>query len=203
MDVTRTRSHSFRRSLAAAAGLVVAALSLSSCGTPVVGAAAVVNGKRISVGELQQATLDLRAYAPPQAAASLTQSSVLLLLIIREPLHAALSSPALRAGQSLDAARQALLPKVPHPSTAAVEALQAELEVEAIQQLGQQAQQTGQAATLTALQQAIDSVRKQVAAQKVQVNPRYGKFDASQLRFTPETPNWLVTATPIPTPTLG
>lgn len=169
------------RRLAGLALAVAAALTASGCGTMQAGAAAVVGGRRISVAELQQATTDIESAINAQAATNgakqtVSQAKVLWLLVL-EPYVVKAAGDA-GVGVSDDEARaQFVEAKVAKPSQAAVDVIRAST---ALQQL--------EAGRKT---QELEVVAEQLHKTKIEVNPRYGKFDLEQGAVVPTSPDWL------------
>jgi hypothetical protein len=165
--------------------VAAAAVLVAGCGTPEAGAAATVGDRRISVSEVQSATADIqKLYGPNQP---VPQSSVLFLLAAAPYLQSAATK--INAGASLDEARATFGDKVPHPSQAALQVIQANLVISNLQNLGQE-----RAAP------ALQDVTQALVHDKLNVNPRYGSFDP-QKGIEPVQPNWLSrSAVPTPAP---
>ncbi|HET9655507.1 MAG TPA: SurA N-terminal domain-containing protein [Kineosporiaceae bacterium] len=170
------------RRLAGLAVAVAAALTASGCGTVQSGAAAVVGDRRISVAELQQATTDLQSYvnARPNATGAkqtVGQDQVLLYLVLEPYLVKAASDAGV--GVSDDEARSKFTTaKVAKPSQGAVDVLRADFALSSLTQARKA--------------QELNSVAEQVRSLKIEVNPRYGKFDPQQILIVPTTPDWLL-----------
>ena len=193
-----------RRRRGGAATLVLAAsLALTpligACGTQA-GAAAVVGDRRISVGELQTATAEVRSIV--QNPAQITQQLVLGWLIAQPYVQQAASEQG--RGVSREDA-QTLFRRgnftAPDggttPSEAAVSAVQAAFALQLL---------TGQDSTPQVAKQVVDKVLADLKAAGVQVNPRYGSFDyrwdeqSASFTLTPRAANWLQPAKPSPSP---
>jgi hypothetical protein len=192
--VSATRTISVRRlpglllSGALVAGL---ALSLTACGHRP-GSAAVVNGRRISVTELQEATASLRATDPTNFG-KVPIRTVLAILIVAPYAQRAASDAG--SGVSDDVARQAVASQAQQNGSTnvhleklnagALDALRTEVAFNDL--------------TTTEEQQAFI---KTVAGLHVQVSPRYGTFDKQNLTVIAGAPNWLPKpkATPTATP---
>jgi hypothetical protein len=185
--VIRTRI----RTLVVATGVVVL---MAGCGTPQAGSAAVVGSRRISVSDLQAATSDAQIYVDAQtqaqgaAATTVSQSQVLYLLAAQPYIQDLATQDGV--GVSPDDARSSLKSwKVPNPSSAGVQVIQANQALAAVQQLGQ-----------TQAQQANDAITKSLAAAGFEVNPRYGSYDKQKGRIGASQPNWLPTPSATPNP---
>lgn len=147
---------------------LAATLALSACGSQEVGAAAIVNGTAISDQDVQTVSLELKPLA--QGEEGLSPSNVLLSLILAPYV----SAEASRAGKTVTVAqaRQAIA-KVPKPSPATIKSVQMQLGV-------QQLDPASQTAIVKALGKA-----------KIEINPRYGTYDATQVAISPSAHNWL------------
>jgi hypothetical protein len=181
--VTATVSRPGRR-LTGLALVAAATLTASACGSVQAGAAAVVGNRRISVADLQQATTDITTYAKAQDATStVAQDKVLLFLILEPDLVQAAADAGV--GVSEDTARSELAKySVPKPSQGAVDAIRSLAALNSLQSANKQ--------------QELASFATKLRAEKIDVNPRYGRFDPASLNIVAVTPNWLV-ATPTPT----
>lgn len=149
-------------------------LALSACsGTSSAETAAVVDGRVITEQQVIEATDQInKAFNPEQP---LTAAQTLTLLI-RAPYINEAAAAAGRA-QSESAARAALkdLPETPTAST--VEILQAEASLQQVDDAGRQA------------------LAQKFAELDMQINPRFGTFDAARSEVVATTPNWLVPST--------
>jgi hypothetical protein len=172
---------------AVAVGLVV---SLSACGDKP-GAAAVVNGRRISVSEVQQATEGLRA-ADPTNFGKVTTAQVLSILIIGP--YAEQAASAAGQGVSDDVVRQAVVSQAQQNGSSnvhldklnsgALQALRGEVALNDLDATGQQ------------------TLLKTIQGLRIQVSPRYGTFDRKTASIAAPAPNWLEpTAKPTATAT--
>jgi hypothetical protein len=168
--VTRTVT----RSLLVSIG--VAAL-LAGCGSASAGSAAVVGGRRISVGDVQSATVDAQTWVG--SGTQISQTQVLYLLAIAPYVQEIATRHA--AGASVDEARKALVARVPNPSDAAITVIRANIS------LTDMTQRLGEAKTA----QALGEATKRLSADGFTVNPRFGDFDPTTGRITPILPNWL------------
>ena len=167
----------------------VAAL-LAGCGSASVGSAAVVGDRRISVADVQSATVDAQAWVG--GGTQITQTQVLYLLAIAPYVQEIATRYG--AGASEQEARSTLQARVPEPSDAAVTVIRANTSLTDLQQrLGDQK---------TA--QVLGEATQRLTADGFSVNPRFGDFDPTTGRISPIRPNWLpggeAQATPTPTP---
>jgi hypothetical protein len=169
-----------RTGVLVAAGLAVGAvLTLTACG-PQPGAAATINGRTITVTDLQHATASLRA-ADPVSFGKVTNAQVLSVLILTPYAEQAASA----AGQGIsdDAVREALVAAEQQNGNSnvhldkldkvAMEALRGNIAFSGLDQAAQQA------------------VIKRLQTAHVEVSPRYGKFDKATGNITTPTPNWI------------
>lgn len=173
--VTSIRPARLARRLALSGAALTLAVTTAACGSASAGAAAVVDGQRISVSDVQQATQDIQAFAGQQV----QQSQVLYFLIIGPSLVKAAAQAGV--GVSPDDARTQLVTKVAEPSDAAVAAIQAN---EALSRLTSLPEDKSKP--------IMDSLIKQIGAADIEVNPRYGGFDSKQVIMVPAEQNWLV-----------
>jgi hypothetical protein len=173
--VTRTR---IRTLVVLTTGVVAL---IAGCGTPQAGSAAVVGNRRISVSDLQSATVDAQAFVGPSVA--VTQRQVLYLLAASPFIEQI--ADRFGVGVSPDDARAAMAQSVPHPSSSGLAVIQANEALLAVQQLG------NQEASL-----ANTAITQGLVADKFTVNPRYGSFDTAIGRIAPIQPDWQPTTTP-------
>jgi hypothetical protein len=169
-----------RRSVGAAIGAVVLAVALLSGCTGKPGAAAMVDGRTISVADVQQGTSDLAPYFK-----SVDQKSVLMLLMGAPTVQAVAEQAGLGVSdqQALDllvaSAKSNGSTATPKVGRAAIEVIRFSLAQKALE----------------AAPNAADLVKKvndQLTALHVAVNPRYGKVDLSTGSFTDIVYPWLV-----------
>lgn len=165
-----------RRRMAAAA-LIAGAMLTSAC-APEVGAAAVVDGKRIDVATVQDATSDLELIAD-----GLTQTDVLGMLIIA-PLWSQIGSEHgvgftdQEVQTTLDAFVEQLEAEPQEFSQGAIDVLRSDL-------------------ILTALLNGPDrddiiaDIQQRIAETDIEANPRFGNF-TTEGGLQPTTPVWLV-----------
>jgi hypothetical protein len=193
-------------------GAVVLAASLaltpllSGCGSPQAGAAAVVDGRRITVGELQTATSEVRTIVNDP---SQVNQELVLGWLIAHPYVVQVATEQGHGVSPQDALGIFTRAKFTNaqggttPSQASVEAVQTAYALSVL---------TGQdTATPESAKKATDEVLADLKAAHVKVNPRYGTFDytwdAQTQSFTlsPSSPNWLQhtqqpAASPSPSP---
>lgn len=183
-----TRRSAARRRAGIAGALAAAVLAATACSPAQAGAAALVDGRRITVQQVSDATAGIKAGNPELAQGEGLERTVLFFLVISPwVLQAAQENG---VGVSDSEARQ-LLTKTASPDPGAVKVLRTFL---ALQKL-QQAQKT----------QALTAVQQAVVAAKPELNPRFGAFDPKQMAVVDVSPNWIVpetnataTATPAP-----
>jgi hypothetical protein len=189
-----------RRPGGAASLVLAAALALTpligGCGTQA-GAAAVVGDRRISVGELQTATAEVRSIVPDPA--QITQQLVLGWLIA-QPYVVRVAGEQGR-GVSRDDAR-ALFRNFTGPdgsttpSEAAVTAVQSAYALQLLTDRESIPPETAK--------KSVDAILNDIKAADLQVNPRYGSFDyrwdeqSASFTLTPRSSNWLQPAKPSP-----
>jgi hypothetical protein len=192
--------------VALAAALLLTPLT-AACGTQA-GAAAVVGDRRITVGELQTATSEVRSIV--QDPSQVTQQLVLGWLIAN-PYVLQVAAEQGRGVSTQDAQgffTRSNFTNASGGTTPSESALAAVQSAYALQLL------TGQDASPQAAKAAVDEVLADLRAADVDVNPRYGTFDyrwdeqTQSFTLTPRSPNWLeprqapapAAATPAPTP---
>lgn len=173
--VTRTPFLSPGRRLAAATVAVAATLTVSACGSATAGAAAVVDGHRISVAELQTASAELATITGKEP--GVPQSWVLQHLVLGRfavPLAAEND-----VGVSLDDTRRWLAQgdankRVPAPSAGTVDALRGALALNKLARLASEG-------SADQVQAAFEQLVGQVKAADLVVNPRYGQLRLDKL----------------------
>jgi hypothetical protein len=154
------------------------ALTLAGCGRA--GAAAIVDGRHISVTEVQDATQSLRS-ADPANFGKVTPSQVLSVLILGR--YAEQAAAAAGQGVSDDVVRQALQSTAQQNGNSnihldrlnadAMTALRGEVALTELDQAGQQ------------------KVLQQIKSAHISVSPRYGTFNRTSGSITAATPNWI------------
>ncbi|HUX69356.1 MAG TPA: hypothetical protein VMV41_02480 [Cellulomonadaceae bacterium] len=175
-----------RRTAAATAGIAVLVATLLAGCTGRPGAAAIVDGRAISVADVQQATTELQPYFQ-----SVDQGTVLMLLIGAPTIESIASSAGLAVSDQqaidlLDSAATSAGAKTPPTFGApAIEVIKFSLAQKAIEG----------AANSAAL---VKQVNDQLLALHAEVSPRYGTVDLSQGSITPISYDWIVK-----TPTAG
>jgi len=180
-----------RRTVTATAGvaILVATLLAGCTGRP--GAAAVVDGRTISVADVQQATAELQPYFQ-----SVDQGTILMLLIGAPTIESVAKDAGLAISdqQAVDlldtAAKSAGVTTPPTFSAPAIEVIRFSLAQKAIEG----------ATNASAL---VTEVNDKLTALHAQVNPRYGTLDLTKGTVTPIAYDWIVkpAAAPTPTPT--
>jgi len=176
--VTRTVLRSLLATSAAAA-------LLAGCGVQP-GAAATLDGRRISVAEVQSATTDAQRYVGSNG--RVAQQQVLYLLAADPYLQQIAAQFGAGASES-DARGEYASKGVTNPSAAALEVLRANI---ALVKLGDA---VGEQKT----NDVIAQVTAKLQDAHFSVNPRYGTFDAKSGRMLPGAPNWIEpTASPSP-----
>lgn len=165
-------------------------LAVTGCGASEAGAAAVVGDRRITVAQVQSAYQDILPVVGPDA--QLTQSDVLNWLILQPYLVKAAAENNL--GISAEDARDQFRTSdaEPHPSTAALDAVESALAINRLQ-AGELSQQK--------VQQVFTGVIDEIGRAKVHVNPRYGRYDPTRLVVSATQESWL--ASPAPTAGTG
>lgn len=146
---------------AAAAGVLV----VSGCATA--DTAAVVNGHRITEQEVQEATSQItKAYPDSSLNSANALSSLVMAGFINEVAD--------ESGKGLsDSAAKAAITEIEDPTASTLELVKSSL---ASQQL-----------TTVEQGKVVELARRA----KVTMNPRYGTFDAKNVRFDPSKPNWI------------
>jgi hypothetical protein len=190
-----TRSPRLLGTVAAPVVAVVLALLLSSCGTPQVGAAAVVGDHRITVAQVQDAYQDIVPLVGQDQ--QITQAQILNLLIL-DPF---LNQAAAAAGRGVSAQDARLdiehagKVDVTKVSNAGLDVWRANLANSALQSGRSNAD----------IEATYQDIGRQLKKAGVHVNPRYGSgLNYTNFSILPDKPNWLVTpaasATPETTP---
>lgn len=162
------------------------ALSLSSCGGPGPGAAAVVNGQRISETDLESVVKDLSASGLGQVAPGRVLSVMVSGRVLTD------SAERLKLPAITDAQAKAFA--VNSPGQDGTSGLGVKVEPSA----ATVAMTRGYLYLLTLAQQGGDAaIAAAVSGADVQVDPRYGDWNG---QLVPSSPNWIVTpkATPAP-----
>jgi peptidyl-prolyl cis-trans isomerase SurA len=193
-----------RAGLAAALAVALAAALLSACGGIEPGAAAVIGDRRISVSDVQSATADIKETFPGQDVAP---QQVLFFLISgpyivdaaakanvgvstaesRQAMTAAIAAAAAKTAGGTAGASAAPAAEAQPPSDAGVAVYQANTAISNIGTLDQTRQKA-----------AVDTIKAELAAAHVTVNPRYGTFDPVNLTIGAADQNWIAKATPSP-----
>jgi hypothetical protein len=145
--------------------LLGATLTLSACGARQAGAAAIVDGTTISEADVQTASLQLNTVSPGQP----VLPSLVLRNLILEPYVLA------EAGKSApdDAAVRKAIAKLVNPSPATMQVVRTDLAIQALSPASKA------------------SIVNKLSKVKIDVNPRYGTFDASQVAMRATSSNWI------------
>lgn len=185
--------------LAVALAIAVAPV-LSGCGTTQAGSAAIVGDQRITVGELQTATTELKSLVSDP-----TQISQELVLgwLIANPAAQRVAADQGQVVSRDDALRFFTQAKFTDPkggttpSDAAVSAVQTAYTLQLL---------AGQGVDQATAKANIDKVIADLKTEKVTVNPRYGTFDyawdpqTQSFTLSPAKVDWLSTPSPAASP---
>ena len=142
------------------------------------GAAAVVNGQRITTGEVYDATEQVNSLIP-DSSQRYDEARATLLLVASDFI---LERAEATGSWAPDAAYNAALARIQDPTPTTVTLLQT----------------VSAAATLQPAD--VQAVFDDMAQAEIDIDPRIGRFDPQQESFVPVTPNWL---TPDPAATSG
>jgi hypothetical protein len=165
--------------LAVAGAAVVAAVALSACTPSQAGAAATIDGRRISASDVTDATTGIKVGNPQLASGPGLDRTVLFYLLLRPYVLDAAQANGVAVSEQ-EAAGQ--LSQTTSPDPHAVQVLQTFLALQKLQQLNKP--------------QLLTRLQDELKAAKPSVNPRYGRFDATSMTIVDAGSNWLV-----PTPT--
>ena len=185
-----------RAAVVLAASLALTPL-LGACGTQA-GAAAVVGDRRITVGELQTATSEVRSIV--QDPSQVNQQLVLGWLIA----HPYVVQVASEQGKGVSRQDAESFFTRSNFATATGGTKPSESSVDAVQTAYALSLLTGQDSTPEVAKKSVDEVLADLKAARVTVNPRYGTFDyrwdeqSQTFTLSPRSPNWLAPATPTP-----
>lgn len=177
---TRPAARRRRRTVTATAGVAVLVATLLAGCTGQPGAAAVVEGRAISVADVQQATAELQPYFQ-----SVDQSTVLMLLIGAPTIESVAKDAGLAVSdqQAIDlldkAATSAGATTPPTFGAPAIEVIRFSLAQKAIEG-------ASNAATL------VKEVNDKLTALHAEVSPRYGTIDLTTGTVTPISYDWIV-----------
>lgn len=162
-----------RRGLVACAAAVGIALGASACSTLAQAqSAAIVNGHEITVSELAETTQQYNQFL--NTGKKLSEADVLGgLLLARFAVPAGEST----AGWKPDSTYTGLLAKVPNASPETTELIKLV--------------SIGQAGLLQGGTPTIDRAMADAKKAKIEVDPRYGVFSASELTLGTPAPNWI------------
>ena len=195
---TRLSTRSGGAAVVLAASLAVTPL-LGACGTQA-GAAAVVGDRRITVGELQTATAEIRSIVGDP---SQVNQQLVLGWLIAHPYVMQVATEQGHGVSPQDALGLFTRAKFTNaqggttPSEASIEAVQTAYALSLL---------TGQDTTPEAAKKATDEVLADLKAAHVKVNPRYGTFDykwddqTQSFTLSPRSADWLQPAQPAATP---
>lgn len=166
---------------------LVALAALSACTPGDAGAAAVVDGRRISSADLAAATDGIRTGNPDLARSGSDLERIALFYLMIGP-YVMDAAQANGAGVSAQEAA-AQLPKTTSPDPRSVQVLQSFLALEKLKSLRQQ--------------KILIDLQRTIAAAHPRVNPRYGRFEPAGPSIEDTQPDWFV-PTPAPSaPTAG
>ena len=172
---------SVRRSVAALA--VGAALVLAGCGSARADRAAVVDGTVIPEDTLQTATDEVNRMEPALLQQALTPSGTLTALVQAPVVLDYLADKGVVVSESM-ATQQARDRGIAEPSEGTLSVIRLASAITA-------AQQSGQFSDADAI-----ALTEQLRALDVEVNPRYGEYDAETASIQVGTPEWLAPAEP-------
>lgn len=162
------------RGVRAAAVAGVAALALAACAPDEPGAAAIVNGERITTVQVSQAAQGIRRGNPDIAQGQDLDQTVLFYLLVAPFLL----PRAQQAGAGVSPSEAAAqLPRTSDPDPQSVRVLQTVLALQKLQQRG--------------AGPVLQQVQQQIRSARIRVNPRFGRLDTTQLQLVPGQPNWL------------
>jgi hypothetical protein len=155
------------------ASVVAGVLVVSGCATA--DTAAIVNGHRITEQEVQEATAQItKAYPDSTLNSANALSSLVMAGFINQVAD--------ENGKGLsDSAAKAAITEIEEPTAATLELVKSSLSSQ----------------QLTTVEQG--KVVELASKAEVSMNPRYGTFDAKQVRFDASQPNW-IKAEPAPAP---
>ncbi|MGL5866476.1 MAG: hypothetical protein ACRCYX_11530 [Dermatophilaceae bacterium] len=174
--------------LLTAAASCAAVLTATGCGTVRTDQAAVVDGTVISETDVQQATSDINGMEPALVEGELAPSNTLTALIQAPVVLDNLAGRGVVVSESVaraDAAERG----VEEPSAATVEILRLNRAI-------------GQARQSGALDEALgQQIGDELSALTVEVNPRYGAYDRSNVSVQPGAPGW-ISLSPTASPSL-
>ena len=179
MKALRTARPSVRTA-GPAALLLGAAVLLTGCGAQRPGAAAVVDGRVISVSDAQQVAEQISTV--PGIQQKLTPADTLVSLI----LAPFVLDQAAKDGKGIseDQARVAVK-EIKDPTPATLQFVRTSLAANALSE------------------QARTAVLSEISKAKITVNPRFGTLDRTQLTLKAPAPNWMKPAAPSATATPG
>ena len=186
---TRLSTRSGGAAVVLAASLALTPL-LASCGTQA-GAAAVVGDRRITVGELQTATAEVRSIVGDP---SQVNQQLVLGWLIAHPYVMQVATAQGRGVSPQDALGFFTRAKF---SNAEGSTTPSESSIEAVQTAYALSLLTGQDSSPEVAKKATDEVLADLKSAGVKVNPRYGTFDykwdeqTQSFTLSPRSPDWL------------
>ena len=170
---------SVRRSVAAL--VLGAALATAGCGATTADRAAVVDGSVISETELQSAMREVNGMEPALLQQPLTPSGTLTALVQAPVVLAVLADKGVAVSDSV--ARQAAAQRgLAEPSEATLQIVRLATAIGTAQEQG------------VVTEAEANEVNKRLAELDVEVNPRYGTYDATNASVTLTQPAWITPA---------
>lgn len=170
---------SVRRTVAAL--VLGAALATAGCGATTADRAAVVDGSVISETELQETMREVNGMEPALLQQALTPSGTLTALIQAPTVLDVLAGKGIAVSDSV--ARQAAAQRgLSDPSEGTLQIVRLATAIGAAQEQG----------AVTEVEQ--QQVNERIAALDVEVNPRYGTYDARSASVTLTQPAWITPA---------
>jgi hypothetical protein len=170
---------SVRRSVAAL--VLGAALATAGCGATTADRAAVVDGSVISETELQSAMREVNGMEPTLLQQPLTPSGTLTALVQAPVVLAVLADKGVAVSDSV--ARQAAAQRgLAEPSEGTLQIVRLATAIGTAQEQG----------VVTEVE--ANEVNKRLAELDVEVNPRYGTYDAANASVTLTQPAWITPA---------
>jgi hypothetical protein len=171
-----------RKPLVSVGGAALLVAFLAGCGTVTPGSAAVVRGHRISVSDVQEATVEAQTWVGNGA--QVLPAQVLHLLAIQPYVQEIAARYGV--GVSEDEARKILRTRVKNPSPTVVTVIRTNISLSYLQQnLGEQH-----------ASQLLGEATRRLVADGFTVNPRFGSFDVDPKtgigHIAPIQPSWLV-----------
>jgi hypothetical protein len=148
--------------------LLGSTLGLSSCGTQESSSAAIVNGVSISEQDVQSISSEVNSLA--QGGQKLTTSDALLSMILAPYVL----DEAKRVHKTIGESQARLVvKKIAHPSAATLRFVEMQLAVQGLDQASK------------------NLIVAELNKATITVNPRYGRFDPTQIAMAPSSPDWI------------